>query len=77
MGKYDLFKQFFNIFDWVWSKLNQVTVTFGSLKSQDMIKALKSRNMISQVNVYVVDTVLRLCDVYVWKSIFNMGHIML
>ena len=29
--------------------------------------------MISQVNVYVVDTVLRLCDVYVWRSIFNIG----
>ena len=29
--------------------------------------------MISQVNVYVVDTELRLCDVYVWRSIFNIG----
>ena len=27
--------------DWVWSKLNQATVTTGSLKSQDMIKILK------------------------------------
>ena len=38
------------MFDWVWSKLSQVTVTIGSLNSQDMI---------SQVNVYVADTVLR------------------
>ena len=29
--------------------------------------------MISQVNVYVVDAVLRLCDVYLWSSIFNIG----
>ena len=27
--------------DWVWSKLSQVTVSIGSLKSQDMIKILK------------------------------------
>ena len=29
--------------------------------------------MISQVNVYVVDIALRLCDVYVWRSISNIG----
>ena len=29
------------MFDWVWSKLSQATVTIGSLKSQDMIKILK------------------------------------
>ena len=38
------------MFDWVWSKLSRATATFGSLKSQDMI---------SQVNVYVADSVLR------------------
>ena len=73
MGKYDLFRSFFNFFDWVWSKLNQAIVTIGILKSQDMTRPLNSHNMISQVNVYVVDAVLRLCDVYVWSSIFNIG----
>ena len=29
------------MFDWVWSKLSQATVTIGSLKSQDMIKIRK------------------------------------
>ena len=31
----------FLMFDWVWSKLSQATVTIGSLKSQDMIKIPK------------------------------------
>ena len=29
------------MFDWVWSKWSQATVTIRSLKSQDMIKILK------------------------------------
>ena len=36
-----IFSSHFLMFDWVWSKLSQVTVTIGSLKSQDMIKILK------------------------------------
>ena len=36
-----IFSSHFLMFDWVWSKLSQVTVTVGSLKSQDMIKILK------------------------------------
>ena len=33
------------MFDWVWSKLSQATVTIGSLKSQDMIKILKQSGL--------------------------------
>ena len=36
-------------------------ITTGSLNSQDMI---------SQVNIYVMDIVWILCDVYVWRSKF-------
>ena len=35
------FSSHFLMFDWVWSKWSQATVTFRSLKSQDMIKILK------------------------------------
>ena len=31
----------FLMFDWVWSKLSQATVTIAYLKSQDTIKILK------------------------------------
>ena len=31
----------FLMFDWLWSKLSQATVTIAYLKSQDMIKILK------------------------------------
>ena len=41
LGKYDLFRSFFNVFDWVLSKLSQATVTVESLKGQNMIKTLK------------------------------------
>ena len=37
-------------------------ITTGSLNSQDMIRNVK-QDMISQVNVYVMDTVFILCDV--------------
>ena len=36
-----IFSSHFLMLDWVWSKLNEATVTIGSLKSQDMIKILK------------------------------------
>ena len=36
-----IFSGLFLMFDWVWSKLSQATVTIGSLKSQDTIKILK------------------------------------
>ena len=36
-----IFSSHFLMFDWVWSKWSQATVTIGSLKSQDMIKILK------------------------------------
>ena len=32
LGTFDIFRSFL-IFDWVWSKLRQVTVTIGSLNS--------------------------------------------
>ena len=35
----------------------------GSLNSQDMIEFLNSEDMISQVNIYVIDIVWILCDV--------------
>ena len=43
-------------------------ITTGSLNSQDMIRILE--DMISQVNIYVMDIVWILCDVYVWRSKF-------
>ena len=55
----------FLMFNWTWSKLIQATVTIGSLNSQDMI---------SQVNVYLMDILWIFCDVYVWgRSVFNRG----
>ena len=45
-------------FDWVWSNWAR-PVLIGSLNSEDMI---------SQVNIYVVDIVWILCDFYVWRS---------
>ena len=36
-----IFSGHFLMFDWMQSKLSKTTVTFGSLKSQDMIKILK------------------------------------
>ena len=69
-----IFSSHFIMFDWVWSKLSQATVTIGSLKSQDMINILKQsgHDFLSK----------RLCgrqctkilyDVCVWRSIFNIG----
>ena len=42
-------------------------ITTGSL---NMIRILKQGKMISQVNIYVVDIVWILSDVYVWRSKF-------
>ena len=36
-----IFSSHFLMFDWVWSKSSQETVTIGSLKIQDMIKIFK------------------------------------
>ena len=50
---------------------------YWPLNSQDMISfmittgSLNSQDMISQVNIYVMDMVWLLCDVYVWRSKFN------
>ena len=83
-----IFLDHFLLFDWAWSKLSQVTLTIGFLNSQDMISFmitsgslnrktwlgyLSSQDMIFQVNVYVMDIVWILCDVYMWRSKFNRG----
>ena len=48
---------------WIFSlAMISFMITTGSLNSQDMI---------SQVNIYVMDMVWLLCDVYVWRSKFN------
>ena len=48
-------------------------ITTGFLNSQDMIRILNSQDMIFQVNIYVMDIVWILWDVYVWSSKFNSG----
>ena len=48
-------------------------ITTGSLNSQDMIRIL-SEDMISQLNIYVMDVVWILCDVYVWRSKFMVFY---
>ena len=45
-------------------------ITTESLNSQDIIGFLNSQDMISQVNIYVMDIVWILCDVYMWRSQF-------
>ena len=54
-----IFLSNFLMFDWVWSKLRQFTVIIGSLNTQDMI---------SQINVYVVDTVLRYYVLFMYEG---------
>ena len=61
------------MFDWVWSKLSQATVTIGSLKSQDMIKIRKqSGHDFSGKRLCGRCCTQILCDVYIWRSIFNI-----
>ena len=45
-------------------------ITAGSLNSQGMIRFLNSKDMISQVKVYMMDIVWILCDAYVRRSKF-------
>ena len=73
----------FFLLDWAWSNW-AIPLLIGSLSSQDIISFmittgslvrtwlgfLNSENMISQVNIYVVDIVWILCDVYVCRSKF-------
>ena len=62
------------MFDWVCSKLSQATVTVGSLKSQDMIKILKeSGHDFSGKRLCGGYCTKILCDVFVRRSIFNIG----
>ena len=70
-----IFSSHFLMFDWVWSKWSQATVTIGSLKSQDMIKILKqSGHDFSGKRLCDGYCSEILCDVYLSRSIFNRGH---
>ena len=85
--QFDLFRSFFTVWlgmveietgrcyywilklsghDLLWLLLDPWTVRtwLGSLKTQDMI---------SQVNIYVMGIVWILCDVYLWRSWLNRG----
>ena len=69
-----IFSSHFLMFNWVWSKLSQTSVTIGSLKSQGMIKILKqSGHDFSAERLCGRQCTQILCDVYVWRSIFNIG----
>ena len=58
------------------SKLSQATVTTGSLNSQDMIKILQ--DMISQVNLYMMDTVQRYYVMFMCGGQYSTdGHMVL
>ena len=61
----------FLMFDWVWPKSSQITVTIGSLKSQDVIKILKQSGHYFSVNVYVVDTVLRYYVIFMYGGYYS------
>ena len=54
-----IFSSHFLMFDGVWLKLRQATVTIGSLKVRTWLRSFSSLDMISQVNIYVADSVLR------------------
>ena len=43
-------------------------ITTGSLNSQDILGFLNKQDMISQVNIYVMDFIWKLCDVYVSEA---------
>ena len=47
------------MFDSMWSKLSQATVTIGCLNSQDMIKILKQSEHDLSGKLNVMETVLR------------------
>ena len=62
------------MFDWVWSKLSQTTVIIANLKRQDMIIILKqSGDDFPGKRLCGGYCIQILCDVYVWRSIFNIG----
>ena len=73
-----IFSGHFLMFHWVWSKQNQVTITIGSLKSQDMIKILKQSGHYFLVNVYLVDTGLRSYVMFMYGGDYStQGHMVL
>ena len=41
--------------------------------NRTLLGSLNPQDMISEVNIYVMDTVWILCDPYVWRSKFNGG----
>ena len=82
-----IFLGLFLLFDWAWSKLSQVTVTIGSLNSQDIISFMNTTGSLNSPDMirirkqsrhdfsckHVMDIVWILCDVYLWRSKFNRG----
>ena len=54
-----IFLDHFLMFDSMWSKLSQATVTIGCLNSQDMIKILKQSEHDLSGKLNVMETVLR------------------
>ena len=58
----------FLLFDWAWSSWAR-PLLIGSLNSQDMTRILIQWRY-DKVNIYVVDIVWILCDVYAWRSKF-------
>ena len=48
------------------------TITTGSLNSRTWLGFLNSQDLISQVNMYVVDIVWILCNGYVWRLKFRV-----
>ena len=77
LGQFDRFRPFFTV------SLGMVEIESGYcyywILSQDMISfmittgSLNSQDMISQLNIYVMDIVWISCDVYVCRSKFNRG----
>ena len=54
-----IFLDHFLMFDSMWSKLSQATVTIGCLNSQDMIKILKQSEHDLSGKLNVMETVFR------------------
>ena len=87
LRQFDLFRPFFTVWldmveiepgHWYYCILKlsrhiSFMIITGYLNSQDMIRILKQSDTISLVNIYVVDIVWILCDVYMWRPKFNRG----
>ena len=65
------FSGHFLMFDWVWSKLSQTTVTIAYLNLRTWLRSLNSQDSISQVNVYVGDSVLRYYMIFMYGGQYS------